>query len=100
MTQTSARRHLILPVGESGRNLTLPGDKSGHHLTLPGDESGRHLTLPVGESGRHPTLPGDESSSADEQSGGKHVILPTISWIRDLDQSSPKAPRTKKIISC
>ena len=57
--------------------------------------------LPEDESGRHLFLPGDESSSDDdEQSSGKHVILPTLSWIRDLEQSSPRAPRTKKIISC
>ena len=85
----SAAKAILSSVQES-TSLEIPDQTS----------AGRHLVLPGGESGRHLTLPGDESSSGDEHTGGKHVILPTISWIRDLEQSSPRAPRTRKIISC
>ena len=30
---------------------------------------------------------------------GRQTILPSISWIRDLDQNSPRVLGTKKIIS-
>ena len=30
---------------------------------------------------------------------GRQIILPSISWIRDLDQNSPRVLGTKKIIS-
>ena len=42
-----------------------------------------------------------EKEKADKKAAGRgrQTILPSISWIRDLDQNSPRVLGTKKIIS-
>ena len=86
----------IIPETFGLRSLILPWTEDSFSEDEEGQEEGDKK-----EEDKEKEREDKEKEKEDKKAAGwgRQTILPSISWIRDLDQNSPRVLGTKKIIS-